>query len=130
MRSIDASGFARSTFDRIVPIPSLLREYRASTEARSSGVTFGRSAADGGGTRASPVMRMGWRKEAQNAQKGEARKRLVGGLAAASLVDGRHAIEHRSFRLVEGRARNRMHGMSSRYPDSPIIMNFKTLTLL
>ena len=36
-------------------MPSLLREYRASTEASSSGVTFGRSAALGGGTNASPV---------------------------------------------------------------------------
>jgi hypothetical protein len=36
-------------------MPSLLREYLASTEASSSGVTFGRSAALGGGTNASPV---------------------------------------------------------------------------
>jgi hypothetical protein len=40
-------------------------------------VTFGKSAADGGGTRASPVMRMGLRKEAQNGQKGEALKAAV-----------------------------------------------------
>src|SRR5690349_15980239 len=55
MRSMDAAGLGRCSLSRMAPMPWLLREYRARTEASSSGVTLGDAAATGGGTMPTPV---------------------------------------------------------------------------